>query len=122
MSNIINSESDIDREFAIWSSTRYTADKQVNGKIYSRVLQLLEEHGGYVSPSHFERSYLELVNEGVIKPFKGTAPVAPVATPRQRLSADGYNRMAVAEIRLKYGRDPEFKDDVDALVATGKLG
>ena len=120
MSNIINSESDIDREFVAWSSERYTADKQVNAKIYSRVLQLLES-GGYVSTSHFARAYLELVNEGIIKPFKGAVPVLPVAKPRQRLTAEDYNALSAQEVTRRYMRDPVFKADVESLVSAGKI-
>ena len=37
------------------------------------------------------------------------------------LSAEEYNAMPAATVKMKYQRDPKFKDQVDALIASGKI-
>jgi hypothetical protein len=37
------------------------------------------------------------------------------------LSAEEYNAMPAATVKMKYQRDPKFKDQVDALIVSGKI-
>ena len=51
----------IDQTMQAWMQTkRFTADAKTNAAIRERV-EVLLENGGYVSTSHFERAYLELL-------------------------------------------------------------
>jgi hypothetical protein len=49
---------------------RATEDAATLSQILTRTRANLERLGGYPAPSSFERSYLELVSEGVIKSFR----------------------------------------------------
>ena len=69
----MNTQQDFDNAAEQWLRThRYTADTQVLERIALRVRENLEQLGGYVSSSSFERAYLELVSEKAIQPFRGT--------------------------------------------------
>jgi Arc/MetJ-type ribon-helix-helix transcriptional regulator len=103
-------ENEIDQTMQAWMlGKRFTADAKTNGAIRERVEALLES-GGYVSTSHFERAYLELLNEGEIQPFRGSISEQPAAAPA--VPADVANfieRASASELRHRYANDPTFR-------------
>jgi hypothetical protein len=63
---------------------RATEDAATLSQILTRTRDNLDCLGGYPAPSAFERSYLELVSEGAIKPFRGSLLNKPAAAPEIR--------------------------------------
>ena len=95
---------------------RYTGDTQVLAKISQRVRDLLEQNGGYVSTAHFERAYLGLVNEGAIKPFRGTVTehAAAEVTAIPQDIVDFIQQASAVEQRKRYASDSAFRRHYDA--------
>lgn len=89
----------------------FTSDPKVMAQIAGRVEELLQEQGGYVSPSHFQRSYLELVNQGKIKSFGTFESQQQSAIPEDVITF--IERSSAFELRSRYKRDPEFRKHYD---------
>jgi hypothetical protein len=95
---------------------RATEDPEILARIVNRAQENLERLGGYISPAHFERAYLELVSEGVIKPFRGsllTKPDAAPAIPQEIIDWIENPRVGALEQRKRYANDPVFKKQYD---------
>ena len=94
---------------------RYTGDPQVLAQISQRVQDLLEQNGGYVSTAHFERAYLGLVNEGAIKPFRGTVTehVSAPAIPQDVIDFIESPRTSAWELDRRYRSEPTFRKQYD---------
>jgi hypothetical protein len=105
-------EIEIDRAMQDWMlGKRFTADAKTNAAIRERVEALLES-GGYVSTSHFERAYLELLDEDAIQPFRGALgerPTAAPAIPPDVIAWIENPRVSSFEQRRRYSTDKEFK-------------
>lgn len=97
-----------DAVFERWARTkRYTPDVSVLASVRQRVEEILDAEGGYVSVSHFERAYLELLKAGEIPEFHAPAPVQQAAAPID------FTTMTIAEIRRKYANDANFRAQYD---------
>jgi hypothetical protein len=100
---------------------RATEDPAVIAKIVERAQENLERLGGFISPSSMERSYLELVSEGVIKPFRGSLmdkPAAAPAIPPDVIAWIENPRVSAFEQRRRYATDPQFKKYYDLYLNT----
>src|ERR1700675_1982130 len=117
----MNTTEQIDGTMAQWMQTkRFTADAKTNAAIRERVEALLES-GGYVSTSHFERAYLELLNEDVIQPFRGSIAEQPAAAPLIPPDVIAWienPRVSSFEQRRRYATDPQFKKYYDLYLNT----
>lgn len=95
---------------------RATEDPAVVAKIIERAQENLERLGGFISPSSFERAYLELTSEGVIKPFRGSLlekPAAAPAIPPDVVTFIESPRTSASELRHRYRTDPPFRKQYD---------
>jgi len=95
---------------------RYTSDPQTLAKIVERAQENLERLGGLIAPSSFERAYLELLNEGEIKPFRGTIMEQPAPAPLIPPDIVAWienPRVSSFEQRRRYATDPQFKKYYD---------
>jgi hypothetical protein len=117
-----NNENEIDQAMQSWMTTkRFTAETATNVKIRQRVLENLEQLGGYVSIASFERAYLELLNEGEIQPFRGsiTEQSAPAPLiPPDVIAWIENPRVSAFEQRRRYANDKEFKRYYDLYLST----
>jgi hypothetical protein len=106
-------EHEIDQTMQAWMQTkRFTANATTNAAIRERVLENLEQLGGYVSIASFERATLELVAEKVISPFRGSIselPSAAPAIPPDVIAWIESPRVSSFEQRRRYSTDKEFK-------------
>lgn len=96
---------------------RGTEDPKVLAQIVARVEELLEELGGYVSPSHFERAYLLLVNEKAIQPFRGSMQdkLAEGSAEIPQSVIDFIERTPARELQRRYNSgDATFRSQYDA--------
>jgi hypothetical protein len=105
-------EQEIDQTMSQWMvSKRFTADAKTNALIRQRVEEYLEA-GGYVAVSHFERAYLELLNEDAIQPFRGSLseqpPSAPLIPPEIVAWIESPH-VSSFEQRRRYATDKAFK-------------
>lgn len=111
-----NEEHEIDIMMAQWMQTkRFTADAKTNAAIRERV-EVLLENGGYVSTSHFERAYLELLDEDEIQPFRGSLaeqPDAAPAIPNDVVAFITSPRTTASELRHRYRTDRTFRTQYD---------
>lgn len=109
-------EIEIDRAMQAWMlGKRFTADAKTNAAIRERVEALLES-GGYVSTSHFERAYLELLNEDAIQPFRGALSEQPTAAPAISPDVIAFiesPRTSASELRRRYNSDQAFRKQYD---------
>ena len=111
-----------DDAFEQWIRGRYTNDAQTIAKIGQRVRENLERLGGIPAAASFERSYLELVAEKVIRPFRGTVD-QHVAAEQPEIPHDVVHFIEHAsafEQRRRYSQDPVFKKHYNAY-ATAQL-
>jgi hypothetical protein len=95
---------------------RATEDPKILAQIVGRSEELLEQRGGYVSPSHFERAYLSLVSERAITPFKGSmeTKIAKSAGPSIPQDVVAYiERTPVRDLRQRYNTDKVFRAQND---------
>jgi hypothetical protein len=120
MSNT-NYENEIDQTMQAWMlGKRFTADAKTNAAIRERV-EVLLENGGYVSTSHFERAYLELLNEDAIQPFRGSLSEQAAAAhliPPDVIAWIENPRVSAFEQRRRYATDPQFKKYYDLYLST----
>jgi len=79
-------------------------------------LYVEQNNGGRSSQSAFLMVRDALVAERELIPLR--VDQEPEAV---ELTADSYQRMPAEQIRLKYRSDPTFKEQVDALIAAGKV-
>src|SRR5258708_5024293 len=103
---------------------RATEDPAVIAKIVERAQENLERLGGFISPSSFERAYLELISEKAIAPFRGSLADKPTATPE--IPPDVVTwiespRTSASDLRHRYNSDPIFRKQYDAYEKT-KVG
>lgn len=114
----MHSTEEIDNVMSEWMQTkRFTANAATNAAIRERVLENLEQLGGYVSIASFERAYLELIASGIIKPFRGSIteqPAAAPAIPDDVIAWIENPRISSFEQRRRYASDPVFKKHYDA--------
>jgi hypothetical protein len=119
-----NNEKEIDNAQAQWMlNRRFTADATTNALIRGEVENYLEEAGGYPAPAHFERFYLQLLNDGKIQPFKGSLAEQPVPAPlipKEIIDYITSPKISAFEQRKRYANDKEFKRCYD-LYATMQL-
>jgi hypothetical protein len=105
----INYESEIDQTMQSWMLTkRFSADATTNAAIRLRVQENLEQLGGY--PASWERAYLELLNEDVIQPFKGSLAEQPAPAPLIPPGVIAWIenlRVSAFEQRRRYATDPQ---------------
>lgn len=115
-------EQELDQKMIAWMNTkRFIADATINAKILQRVHENLVRLGGYPSVASFERSYLELLDEGAIKQFRGTAADQPApAIPQAVIDWIENPRTSVQELRLQYRNDKEFRRLYDLYEANKK--
>jgi hypothetical protein len=92
---------------------RFVSDPQSLALIVKRVEELVEELGGYIAPAHFERVYLTLVNDGVIKPFRGTFETQQQSAAIPEAVIDFIEHASAFEQRRRYATDREFKKFYD---------
>jgi hypothetical protein len=108
-----NLETEIDNAQSQWMlNRRFTADPTTNALIRGEVEKYLEEAGGYPAPAHFERFYLQLLNDGKIQPFRGSIseqPAAPPLIPKEIIEFIESPRISAFEQRRRYANDKEFK-------------
>src|SRR5258708_27234575 len=95
---------------------RATEDPAVIAKIVERAQENLERLGGFISPSSFERAYLDLISEKAIAPFRGSLADKPAATPE--IPPDVVTwiespRTSASELRRRYSSDPTFRKQYD---------
>jgi hypothetical protein len=106
-------EHEIDQTMQAWMQTkRYTENATTNAAIRERVLENLEQLGGYVSIASFERATLELVAEKVISPFRGSLDEQPAAAPLIPPDVIAFiesPRVSSFEQRRRYATDKDFK-------------
>lgn len=105
-------ETQIDNTMPQWMlKRRFTSDARTNALIRQRVLDLLEQNGGQVSVTHFERAALELMNESQIAPFRGTAAEHQdtSAIPADVVAFIESPKTSSFELRRRYAMDREFK-------------
>jgi hypothetical protein len=70
------------------------------------------------SVSAYIRAFQELKRSGVIKPVRTSDPLKvsePIVTP------ESYSRMSASEVRRRYAQEPEFRAQMDHLLATGQV-
>ena len=95
---------------------RATEDPATLSHILTRTRDNLDRLGGYPAPSAFERSYLELVSEKVIAPFRGSllqkATAAP-AIPPDVIAFIESPRTTASELRHRYRNDRTFRTQYD---------
>ena len=107
-----------DDAFELWMRNhRYTDNPQVIAKIAQRVHENLDRLGGLVSPSSFERAYLELVSEKAIKSFRGAVDqfvAAQTPTIEQEILDYIENpRTSARDMARRYQSDPVFRKQYD---------
>jgi hypothetical protein len=111
-----NNENEIDKMRSAWMLTkRFSPDAKTNATIRCRVEEYFES-GGYVAVSHFERAYLELLNEDAIRPFRGTVTEQPATAPvipQDLINWIESPRTSVQELRLRYRNDQDFRKQYD---------
>lgn len=92
-------------------TTRATRDSETLSKVVARAREIHQAQGGYISSSHFERAYLELVNEKAIQPFKGNMAqqLAEESAPIPQDVVNFIERASSFELRSKYRTDPQFR-------------
>jgi hypothetical protein len=115
-------EHEIDQTMQAWMQTkRFTANATTNAAIRERVLENLEQLGGYVSIASFERATLELVAENVISPFRGSISEQEAAAPLIPPDVIAWienPRVSSFEQRRRYATDPQFKKYYDLYLST----
>src|SRR5260221_8903904 len=113
-----STEQEIDNSMVQWmTSKRFTPDATTNAAIRLRVMENLEQLGGYVSIASFERAYLELLNEDAIQPFRGSIseqPAAASAIPPEVVAFIESPRTTTSELRRRYLNDQTFRKQYDA--------
>lgn len=100
---------------------RFTADAKTNALIRAEVESYIEEAGGYPAPAHFERFYLQLLNDGQIQPFRGSLAEQPAAArliPPDVTAWIENPRVSSFEQRRRYATDPQFKKYYDLYLST----
>jgi hypothetical protein len=118
----MDNEHEIDQTMQAWMQTkRFTASATVNAAIRERVLENLEQLGGYVSIASFERAYLELRDENAVPEFRGSIaeqPAAPPLIPPDVIAWIESPRVSSFEQRRRYATDPQFKKYYDLYLST----
>jgi hypothetical protein len=119
-----NTTYEIDQAMQAWMlNKRFTADPATNAVIRARVQENLEQLGGFVAQAHFERAYLELLDEDTIQPFRGSISEQPAPAPLIPPDVVAWiesPRVSAFEQRRRYATDPQFKKFYD-LYATQQL-
>jgi hypothetical protein len=95
---------------------RTTEDPKVLSQIVERAQENLDRLGGFIAPSSFERAYLELVAEKVIRPFRGSMMDKPAAAPSLPQDVIDYiesPRTSAWELDRHYRSDPTFRAQYD---------
>jgi hypothetical protein len=109
---------EIDNAQAQWMlNRRFTGDAKINALIRGEVENYLEEAGGYPAPAHFERFYLQLLNDGKIQPFRGSLADQPSAAPAVSQDTIAFiesPRTTASQLRNRYNTDPLFRKQYDA--------
>jgi hypothetical protein len=117
-----NEELEIDKAQADWMlHRRFSADVKTNAMIRREVENYLEKAGGYPAPAHFERFYLQLLNDGKIQPFRGSLAEQPAAAPPippEIVAWIESPRVSSFEQRRRYATDPQFKKYYDLYLNT----
>ena len=110
-------EKEIDNAQTEWMlNRRFTADAKTNALIRGEVEKYLEEAGGYPAPAHFERFYLQLLNDGKIQPFRGSLSEQPAAVPAISPDVVAFiesPRTTASELRNRYRTDRTFRTQYD---------
>jgi hypothetical protein len=112
-----NTDQEIDNTMAQWmTSKRFSPDATTNAAIRLRVMENLEQLGGYPSIASWERAYLELIDEDEIQPFRGALSDLPAASPAIPQSVIDWiesPRTTASELRSRYNRDQTFRQQYD---------
>jgi hypothetical protein len=112
-----DTEKEIDNVQAQWMlNRRFTGDAKINALIRGEVENYLEEAGGYPAPAHFERFYLQLLNDGKIQPFRGSLADQPSAAPavsQDTITFIESPRTTASQLRNRYNTDPMFRKQYD---------
>jgi hypothetical protein len=85
------------------------------------VLELRDKAASYPSPvsvSHFIRAFSELKASGTIKQIRQPKP-PEVEEPD--LTTDIFQSLSSAEVKRRFKSDPEFRSQVETLIAQGKI-
>jgi hypothetical protein len=94
---------------------RATSDPRTLSLIVERAQQLVEDLGGYLSVAHFERGYLELLNEGAISKIDvgfAKQSAAP-AIPQEVIDFIESPRTSAWELQRRYNTDATFRSQYD---------
>ena len=81
---------------------RSTTDPEVVAKILDRARELCESQGGHFCVAHCERAYIELTNEGAVKPFKGGFESIPSEGFIPQEVIDFIERSSAFELKNRY--------------------
>jgi hypothetical protein len=92
---------------------RSTTDPQAVAKILDRARELCESQGGHFCVAHCERAYIELTNEGAIKPFKGGFDSKPSEGTVPQDVIDFIERSSAFELKTRYKTDATFRRHYD---------
>ena len=74
--------------------------------------------GGLISISHFCRAFSELKASGSIKQIRNAIPMEHI---EPDLTPEAYRKIPARETARRYMQDPDFKVQVDALIAKGQI-
>lgn len=106
-------------QFALWQlenhSPDWTAYKSEAAETVLRAKAFSIE--GQISISHFIIAFDALVGDGTLKKLRTPRPLAPV----KELTVAEYRSIPAAVTVQKYRSDPEFRIQVDNLIAAGKI-
>lgn len=74
--------------------------------------------GGYISISHFSRAFDELRAEGKISQIRQPRPAE---IEEESLTPEQFKSLPSAVVQQRFKNDPEFRADVESLIAQGKI-
>jgi hypothetical protein len=75
-------------------------------------------YGGPISISHFIRAFNELRASGEIRQIRQPRPAEPETA---ELTAEAYRSLPSAVVQRRFRSDPEFRSQVESLIAQGKI-
>ncbi len=111
---------DFQNYFALWQLEKHSPDWVLfrSPEATTLVRNRAASFGGLISISHFIRAFDELRASGEIKQLRQPKP-AEAEVPE--LTVEQYRSMPTSSIITKYQRDPDFKAQVESLIARGLI-
>lgn len=119
MSAQFASDLEFNDQFALWQLENHSPSWSSYKSPQSEALVRASAFAlpGQISISHFIIAFDSLVKSGALKPVRTVRPLAPV----HELTVQEYRSIPAAVTVQKYRSDPEFKIQVDSLIAAGKI-